>query len=1049
MRLPRIAAWCLLASLLSVGMPATVGAQGTAPTTTNEAARQQYVAARALQNRELFDAAAEEWETFLKKFATDPLAGWAQHYLGVCRLQNKEYDKAQAAFLQVIRTYPKFDLLENAWYLLSLSQFYDAQAGKPELFEKAGNNFATLSKTYPKGQFAADALFYQAECFYHRDKLPEAVALYGQLAKAHPQNKLVADALYAQGVAQQTLSKPAEAAQTFAAFLKQFPKHMLAAEVSMRRGETLLATGQTAEAEKLLAAAAATPGFVHADHALVQQAGALASRNQPAEAAALYASAATKHPQSKSLGMAQLGAGKCYYLAGRYSDAREWLAKVVSTGSSDAAEASHWLARGYLKENQPAEALQALEAALPKAGMSSFAAQLLLDKADALYEIPNRRAESVKAYADLASRHPQDVLAPQALYMAGFASLGLADYKSAIAHADAFNKAFASHSLAAEVKYVAAESRLLLSEYPQAEALYKQLLDKHPQHLDAAQWRLRHGLSLFLQKKHAEAAAALQGSVAAFKKPELAAEAHYLVGASQSELKQFAAAATSLEASLKAQEDWRQADETLLLLSHAQKQNGNAAAAVAALQKLITKFPESKLLDRAHYRWGEYAYAANDYKKAAEEYQRVVLKWPKSSLAPSALLNLGWSQLGQQDYAAAEKSFTTLVGGYPQDALLPRARYARALARQQLKQYAPAIEDIQAFLQSKPTGTERSDALYVLGLCQGAVNKPADAVATYQSILTEDPKYAGSDKVLYELAWSYKALDKQAEAADAFSKLATSHEASPLAAESLYHAGEHAYNQEHFKDASKSYFAAMNKAGKTDLGEKSAHKLGWAYYRLGDFVKAQQTFGYQRTTFPQGTLAPDATFMESESLFKQGKHAEALALFEQVKNPSSADFQALALLHGGQAACQLKQWSKGLALLDQSAKQFPESPHLPEVLYEQAWAKQNLGQIDEALTTYEAVTAKTNREVAARARFMIGEIHFERKDHKQAVTNFYKAAYGYSYPEWQANALYEAARCLEVLKKVEQAKKDYQEVVTKFPQSDKAAPAQKRLAELK
>ncbi len=145
--------------------------------------------------------------------------------------------------------------------------------------------------------------------------------------------------------------------------------------------------------------------------------------------------------------------------------------------------------------------------------------------------------------------------------------------------------------------------------------------------------------------------------------------------------------------------------------------------------------------------------------------------------------------------------------------------------------------------------------------------------------------------------------------------------------------------------------------------------------------------------------------MEAESLFKQSKHAEALALFEQVKKPSSEDFQVLALLHGGQAACQLKQWSKGLQLLEQGIKQYPETPHLPEVLYEQAWAKQNLGQTDEALEIYESVTAKTNREVAARARFMIGEIHFEKKDHNQAVRDFYKVAYGYGYPEWQANCL--------------------------------------------
>src|SRR5688572_19288891 len=136
----RIAACCLLMSLLLHG-PSSARAQGTVPTTNNEAARQQYAAAVALQKRELHAVAAEQWEAFLKKFASDPLAPWAQHNLGVCRLQNKEYDRAQAAFLQVIRTHPKFELLENSWYLLALSQFNAAQAGKPELFAKAADNF--------------------------------------------------------------------------------------------------------------------------------------------------------------------------------------------------------------------------------------------------------------------------------------------------------------------------------------------------------------------------------------------------------------------------------------------------------------------------------------------------------------------------------------------------------------------------------------------------------------------------------------------------------------------------------------------------------------------------------------------------------------------------------------------------------------------------------------------------------------------------------------------------------------------------------------------
>ena len=189
--------------------------------------------------------------------------------------------------------------------------------------------------------------------------------------------------------------------------------------------------------------------------------------------------------------------------------------------------------------------------------------------------------------------------------------------------------------------------------------------------------------------------------------------------------------------------------------------------------------------------------------------------------------------------------------------------------------------------------------------------------------------------------------------------------------------------------------------------------------------------------------------MEAESLFKQAKYAEALPLYRQVTNPSGKDFAVLAMLHAGQAQAKLKQWTASLETLEQAAKQFPDSDYLAEILYEEAWARQNLGQPDEALPLYEEVTAKTDREVAARARFMIGEIYFEKKNHAEAIKNFFKAAYGYGYPQWQANAQYEAGRCFEVLGKKEQARKSYQEIVEKYPDSDKVELAKKRLEELK
>ena len=135
-------------------------------------------------------------------------------------------------------------------------------------------------------------------------------------------------------------------------------------------------------------------------------------------------------------------------------------------------------------------------------------------------------------------------------------------------------------------------------------------------------------------------------------------------------------------------------------------------------------------------------------------------------------------------------------------------------------------------------------------------------------------------------------------------------------------------------------------------------------------------------------------------------------------------------------------------MLDSAAEKFPKSTYLPEINYERAWVRQNLGDKEGALKLYEEVTTQTQDVTAARARFMIGEIYFLEKNHAEAVRHFFKAAYGYGYPEWQARSHFEAGRCFEVLGKLDQAKKSYEEVVKNFAKFEEAALAKKRLEEL-
>ena len=66
----------------------------------------------------------------------------------------------------------------------------------------------------------------------------------------------------------------------------------------------------------------------------------------------------------------------------------------------------------------------------------------------------------------------------------------------------AFLAAHADHELAVGVMHVSAESKLLLSQYAEAEKLYDQLIEKAPDDRDAEIWKIHRGTAMYLQKQY-------------------------------------------------------------------------------------------------------------------------------------------------------------------------------------------------------------------------------------------------------------------------------------------------------------------------------------------------------------------------------------------------------------------------------------------------------------------------------------------------------------------------------------------------------------------
>jgi TolA-binding protein len=1054
--LPGFAIRCLVAFVL-LQPPILSLAQGD----SSVEAKNAYAAAARFQNNDQFDLAAEDWERFLSRFADDPLAHKAKYYAGVCRMQLKEFRAAARHFQQLLTEKPRFELAEDVLLNLGWCQF--SLAGEnADLYAEAAAAFKTLTERFPKGKYLDQAWFYLGETKYAQGNHAAAIASYSRVTDAHAKSPLYPDALYALGVAFEEQERYRKAREVYDRFLAECKSSDLIKEVRMRRAETDLQEGNLAQAERQFARLASEADFAAADQAIWRQALSVAQQGRFEEAGRLYGALAKRFPDSEFRLQSILAAARSYYRGERFDKARPWLELSLRERSAPV-EAAHWLSRIYLNEDNPQAVIELADRVLADSPAADpFTVQLQLDRADAIY-LKEPEAGLV-AFHEIARANVQHKLGPQALYNAAFAAFELKRFPDARQLVGSFLERYSAHELVPDIHEVAAETALQTRDYAAAAATYRQLTTVNVEHEDHQAWQLRLGLALYLQNKYQEALSTLSRVLSQLRKPQQLAEARFVMGVSEFGLEHYKQAVQHFTQGLAASPDWKQSDEALLYLSRSHYGLGQYDAAIESIDQLSRGYPASKLLDRANYRLGEYQFANGQYESARTAYQRVIRQWPDSVFVPYARLGLGWTEIRAKNYELAIQSLSRLLDSEPNQQLTADARFARGIAYRHSGQLRMARRELAAYLTATPSGKRRADALFEQGLAQASDNDFEEARKSFRRLLSEYPEYPQAADVLYELAWAYKQLEDVPRAIIAFEKLIEGWPDHEFSGEAHFHIGEHHYNNKRYPAALQSLSKARDTANRADLIEQAQHKLGWIYYRLEQFDESANAFGKQLTQHPDGELIADARFMQAECLYKQGDYRNAWPRFEAAAKelPSSSAMQSLTFLHGAQTAAQMKKWKESLEFLNRMVEQYPQSAYLGEAMFERGRAKQELGQSAAALADFERAATLSRSEVGARARFMIGEAHFERRDFRAAIDQYRRVMYGYdgeTVERWQAMAAYEAARCAEVqIQNAENApsrasltsdaERFYRFLVDRHPNHELTKQARRRLKEL-
>lgn len=1095
--------WSAVATalLVAVALAGAVGLAADPPGVPAPAARAAYNAAAALQNRGAWDLAASAWEALLRDHPGDPLVPRATHNLGLCLVEEGKWSEAERRFRAAVDAalaLPGGDpeTAGKARYELGRGAFAAArQSGTPEAFRGAAGALAAYldGDAASRGAPArvAEARSLLAEALWQAGDRAAALDTWERFLREHADTPRAADVLYGLGVARAESGDAAAAAAALGRFAERFPDHPLADEVAIRRADLALAAGEAVEAARLVVEVAKRKESPRSLEALERLGTALWRQDRHAASAAAFDMLAERRGDDPRSATARLSASAAWAAAGKFDEARSRLETVLD-GSSAAvdhatiAEAAERLARLELSHGAPDAALPAADRGLAVApGGTPVTARLLRVRAEALAALPDRRDEALATLERLRAGHGDDPVAADGLALEAALLLDAGRSAEALTSAERY-LALAPEGRGVDpdlpfAMAIRAEAMLAAGDPRGAASAYGDLLDSVAEDPRRGHWRVRRGAALAAAEAWQDVhdvlgplagAAPGSGGIAGDDVPEaLLLDATALV-----ELGRPSEALPLLARFARDHTDAPRRHEAALVAIRARRETDDLHGAREAAEKLVADADlPAKLAERAWYRLGQARRDEGDVAAAIEAYREARKHGVGGALDASTLLAEGWCHEALGDLAAAERCWTEIADAQQAvPATLP-ALLARADVRLRTGAAAAGLADAERVLATPGLSAALdAQARLVAGLCEGSLGRHDEAVTRLAALAEAHPGAADADRVLLELAVALVQSGRPVDAERVLEDLRARHPRSPRVAESWLETGECRFDAGDTQGAAEAYRRVIGatEGSAADVREQALHKLAWCASLDGDPVAAASAFTAQLDAFPLGRSAADGRVMLGDALFRSGRVEEAIEVLQKaLADPSlvsSADLVGLATIRAAECEAKQGKFDASLRRLDEWA-----GPATGEDVsdstrtlcrFARAQALHGLGRTDDALAAFRLLADDAlgssprgaafagAAELAARARLMEGEILFEQERHADAITAFFKVAYGFgdraappSFHPWQAQATFEAARCCDVLGKPAQARSLYAELVERHPDAPWVDAARKRL----
>jgi len=699
---------------------------------------------------------------------------------------------------------------------------------------------------------------------------------------------------------------------------------------------------------------------------------------------------------------------RSYYQLGQMDEYREERKKATESkvsGEEEKAEENYKLGYEFYSLKDYVVAIEELKKALDIKSDYPQARYLLAECYFQQKEYMLAQVEYERVVTDSGRNEYTD----DALWGSGWCYYLLEEYEEAAERFSKLLNDFPNSDLVLQAMHKLGKSYFQGNNYSGTIKVYRQFLEKYSEYqgkeIEEVYYLL--GQAYLRSEKYAEAEEVFYNLLFFFPGFELASEVKYYNALSLFKENKYEEAIVQLKDLISdAEMEDKRKEEAQYLLARCLLNLQEYSKAIENLESLKLFEAEDSILEKVTFDLGLAYSRQGDKEKAILEFQEFIEKYPQSELINSAHFELGKDLYDLKKYKLA---LTELEKITTEEAL-----YLRGKASKELGDQEGEIAAFEELREKYPRSNFSQEAYFRLGNYYYNQKRYKEAIEEFDKIIQFFPQFSLLSESNYWMGWSYFRLADYKKAGEYFNQVEEDEENFDLGQRARFMAAESWYNLKDYQKAREAYEKFIEMYPEGDFSANAQYAIAWTYLENKEYEASIEEFKKLISIYPDSKFIEEAQFRVSKNYFLLGdKNVAKAELGKFINSYSKSSFRAEVMYLLSQIYLQEEDWMDSIINLDRLVREYPDSQYLSEALYGLCFS------------------------------------YFKKDEYEKAIEVGERYLKDYSSLKYGDDILYTKAVCWEKLENQEKAISDYQNLMSKFPQSPYVGKAKERLEALK